>query len=102
MAGGVVLAAELPRGLPAQRAGGLQGGDVGDAGQEHLHRGGVQDDLPSVVAPPVGQLGLAVHDGDDLDAFAAGVYQPERQRDRADLGDFVQAHQQRRIQTTGR
>ena len=102
MAGDVVLAAELPRRLPAQGAGGLQGGGVGDAGQEHLHRGGVQDDLPAVVAPAFGELGFAVHDGDHLDALAAGVGQPERQRDRADLGHLVQAHQQRRIQPAGR
>ena len=37
VAGGVVLAADLPGRLPAQGAGGLQGGGVGDAGQEHLH-----------------------------------------------------------------
>ena len=98
VAGGVVLAADLPRRLPAQRARRLQRGDVGDAGQEHLHRGGVQDDLAAVLAPPLGELGLAVHDGDDLDALAAGVRQPGRQRDRADLGDLVQAHQQRRVQ----
>src|SRR4029078_1230542 len=52
VAGGVVLAGGLPGSLPAQRAGCLQGGDVGDAGQEHLDRARVEDDLPSVVAPP--------------------------------------------------
>ena len=102
VAGGVVLAADLPRRLPAQRARRLQRGDIGDAGQEHLHRGGVEHDLASVITPAVGELGLAVHDGDDLDAFAAGVRQPERQRDRADLRYLVQAHQQRRVQPPGR
>jgi hypothetical protein len=68
----VVLAADLPRRLPAQRARRLQRGHVGDAGQEHLHRAGVEDDLAAVVTPAAGQLGLAVDDGDDLDAFAAG------------------------------
>src|ERR1017187_7287872 len=48
-------------------------GDVGDAGQEHLDRGGVQDDLAAVVPPPAGQLGFAVHGGHHLDPFAAGV-----------------------------
>ena len=38
----------------------------------------------------------------DLDALAAGVRQPGRQRDRADLGHLVQAHQQRRVQAAGR
>ena len=98
----VVLAADLPRGVAAQGAGRLQGGGVGDAGQERLDRGGVQDDLAAVVAPAAGELGLAVHDGDDLDALAAGVRQPGRERDRADLGDLVQAHQQRRVQPPGR
>ena len=46
---------------------------VGDAGQEHLDRAGVQDDLAAVFLPPPGELGFAVHHGDDLDAFAAGV-----------------------------
>ena len=46
---------------------------VGDAGQEHLDRGGVQDDLLAVLAPPARQLRLAVRDGADLDALAAGV-----------------------------
>ena len=73
VAGGVVLAADLPRGLAAQLGGRVEGGDVGDAGQEHLDRAGVQDDLAAVVAPAAGELGFAVHDGDDLDAFAAGV-----------------------------
>ena len=73
VAGGVVLAADLPLGLPAQRAGRLQRRGVGDAGQEHLHRAGVEDDLAAVVAPAAGELGLAVDDGDDLDALAAGV-----------------------------
>ena len=67
-------------------------GGVGDAGQEHLHRAGVEDDLAAVVTPASGQLGLAVDDGDDLDALAAGVRQPGRQRDRADLGHLVQAY----------
>src|SRR6266568_8085213 len=73
VAGGVVLAADLPRRLPAQRARRLQGGGVGDAGQENLHRAGVQDDLAAVLAPPFGELGLTVDDGADLDAFAARV-----------------------------
>ena len=90
VAGGVVLAADLPRRLPAQRGRRLQRAHVGDAGQEHLHRGGVEDDLAAVLAPPVGELGLAVHDRDDLDALAAGVRQPGRQRDRADLRNLVQ------------
>ena len=102
VAGGVVLAADLPRRLPAQRARRLQRGDVGDAGQEHLDRAGVEHDLAAVVAPPFGELSFAVHDGDDLDALAAGVRQPGRQRDRADLGHLVQAHQQRRVQPTRR
>ena len=102
VAAGVVLAADLPGRLPAQLGRRVQGGDVGDAGQEHLHRAGVQDDLAAVLAPPSGQLRLAVHHGDHLDALAAGVRQPERQRDGADLGDLVQAHQQRRVQPPGR
>ena len=73
VAGGVVLAADLPRRLPAQRARGLQRGDIGDAGQEHLHRARVEDDLAAVLAPAFGELGLAVDDGADLDALAAGV-----------------------------
>ena len=52
----------------------------------------------AVGAPPAAQLGFAVGDGDDLDALAAGVGQPGRHRDRADLGDLVQGHQQRRVQ----
>ena len=38
-------------------------GRVGDAGQEHLHRAGVQDDLAAVIAPSFGELGFAVHNG---------------------------------------
>jgi hypothetical protein len=68
----VVLAADLPRGLAAEFGGRVEGGDVGDAGQEHLDRAGVQDDLAAVVAPAAGELGFAVDDGDDLDALAAG------------------------------
>src|ERR1019366_4776413 len=49
VAGSEVLAVDLPRRLPAQLGRGVQGGDVGDAGQEHLDRGGVQDDLAAVV-----------------------------------------------------
>jgi hypothetical protein len=94
----VVLPVDLPARLPAQRAGGLQGGGVGDAGQEHLHRAGVPDNLAAVVLPPSRQLGLAMHNRDDLDALAARIRQPLRQRDRADLGDLIQAHQQRRVQ----
>ncbi len=86
----------------AQVAGHLERGGVGDAGQPHLHPAGVQDDLAAVVAPAAAQLRLAVHDGDDLDALAAGVGQPGRQRDRADLGDLVQRHEQRRVQPAGR
>src|SRR5712691_530114 len=78
VAGGVVLAADLPGGLAAQLGGRVERGDVGDAGQEHLDRAGVQDDLAAVVAPASGELGFAVHDGADLDAFAAGVRQPGR------------------------
>ena len=101
VAGGVVLAADLPRRLPAQLGGRVEGRDVGDAGQEHLDRAGVEDDLAAVLAPPFGELGFAVHDGADLDALAAGVRQPGRQRHGADLGDLVQAHQQRRVQPAG-
>ena len=101
VAGGVVLAADLPRGLPAQGAGHLQRAGGGDAGQEHLHRAGVHDDLAAVVTPAFGELGFAVRHRDDLDAFAAGVGQPGRQRHRANLGHLVQAHQERRIQTAG-
>ena len=57
--------------------------------------------MAAVVTPAAGQLGFAVDDGADLDAFAAGVRQPGRQRDRADLGDLVQAHEQRRVQAAG-
>jgi hypothetical protein len=73
VATGVLLAADLPRRLPAQLAGSVQGGDVGDAGQEHLHRGGVQDDLAAMLAPPSGQLRLTVDHRADLDALAAGI-----------------------------
>ena len=52
----------------------------------------------AVGAPPAAQLGFAVGDGDDLDALAAGVGQPGRDRDGADLGDLVQGHQQRRVE----
>src|SRR5690349_15529087 len=76
VAGGEVLAADLPRRLPAQDSGGLQGSRVGDTGQEDLHRGRVEDDLAAVVAPAAGELGFAVDDRDDLYAFAAGVSQP--------------------------
>jgi hypothetical protein len=69
VAGGVVLAADLPRRLAAEFGGRVEGGDVGDAGQEHLDRAGVEDDLAAVVAPAAGELGFAVHDGDDLDAL---------------------------------
>ena len=93
----VVLAAELPGGLPAQGAGGLQGGGVGDAGQPDLRR-----EVSMMTwrrrRPTGGELGFAVGDGDDLDALAAGVGQPGRQRDRADLGHLVQGHQQRRVE----
>ena len=61
---------------PHSSAGHLQGGGVGDAGQPDLDPGGVQDDLGAVLAPPGAQLRLAVRDGDDLDALAAGVGQP--------------------------
>src|SRR5580704_6965202 len=54
--------------------------------------------VPAVITPPLGELRLAVSHRDDLDAFAAGVSQPRGQGDRADLGDFVQSHQQRRVQ----
>ena len=91
--GGVTLAAYSPGRLPAQRARRFQRGGVGDAGQEHLDRGGVQDDLAAVIAPASGELGFAVHDGADLDALAAGVRQPGRQRDRADLGHLIHAYQ---------
>src|SRR5436305_89717 len=60
-------------GLAAQLRRGLQRGRVGDAGQERFNAGGVQDDLLAVVLPAGGQLRLAVRDGDDLDALAAGV-----------------------------
>src|SRR5262249_55949156 len=43
VAGGVVLAADLPRRLPAQRGRRLQRAHIGDGGQEHLDRAGVQD-----------------------------------------------------------
>ena len=33
-----------------------------------------------MVTPPAGELGSAVHDGDDLNALAAGVRQPGRQQ----------------------
>ena len=49
-------------------------------------------------APPGAELGFAVRDGDDLDALAAGVGQPGRDRYRADLGDLVQRHEQRRVE----
>jgi hypothetical protein len=71
---------------------------VSVAGQEHLYRGGVHDDLPAVVLPASGELGLAVHDGADLDALAARIRRPGRQWYRADLGDLVQAHPQGRVQ----
>ncbi len=45
-----------------------------------------------MIAPPGGELSLAVRDGDDLDALAARIRQPGWQRDRADLGDLVQAY----------
>jgi len=73
VAGGVVLPADPPRGLAAQLAGSLERGGVGDAGQEHLHRAGVEDDLPAVLAPALDKLGLAVRNSGDLDALAAGV-----------------------------
>jgi len=73
VAGGVLLAADLPRRLAAQLGGRVQRRGVGDTGQEHLHRAGVQDDLAAVIAPAAGQLGLAVHDGDHLDSLAAGI-----------------------------
>ncbi len=102
VAGAVVLAADPPGGLAAQLAGRLERGGVGDAGQVHLHRAGVEDDLAAVLSPAFDKLGLAVRHRDDLDALAAGVCQPERQRHRADLGYLVQAHQQRRIQPPAR
>ena len=74
--GGVIVATELPRRLAAQRARGLQRARVGDAGQEHFYRAGVQDDLAAVIAPPVGQLCFAVHNSGDLDALAARICQP--------------------------
>ena len=43
-----------------------------------------------------------IKDAESLDAFAAGVRQPEWQRHRADLGYLVQAHQQRRVQPPAR
>jgi hypothetical protein len=72
VAAGVLLAADLPGHLAAQLGGRVERGGVGDAGQVHLDRAGVQDDLAAVVAPAAGQLGFAVHDGDHLDALAAG------------------------------
>ena len=67
-------------------------------GSHDLGAAGVHHDLRAVIAPPLAQLGLAVHDRDDLHALAAGVGQPERQRDGADLGHLVQGQQQRRVQ----
>jgi hypothetical protein len=72
VAAGVLLAADIPGHLAAQLGGRVERGGVGDAGQVHLDRAGVQDDLAAVVAPAAGQLGFAVHDGDHLDALAAG------------------------------
>ena len=82
----------------AQGGRGVEGGGVGDAGEPDLGAGGVHDDAGAVGAPPAAELGFAVGDGDDLDALAAGVGQPGRDRDGADLGDLVQGHQQRRVE----
>ncbi len=54
-----------------------------------------------MVPPPFGELGFAVDEGDDLDALAAGVRQPERQGHGADLGHLVQAHQQWGVEAPG-
>jgi hypothetical protein len=90
------------RGLPAQLAGHLQRGGVGDAGQPHLDPAGVQDDLGTVAAPPGAQLRLPVRHGDELDALPAGVREPSGERHRAGLHDLVQRQQQRRVQPPAR
>ncbi len=38
-------------------------------------------------------------DGDDLDALPAGVGEPGRDRHGTDLGDLVQGHQERRVES---
>src|SRR5579875_1565386 len=94
VAGVVVLAGFAGGGGAAEGGGGLQGGGVADAGEPDFGAGGVHDDAGAVDAPAVAELGFAVGDGDDLDALAAGVGEPGRQGDGADLGDFVQGHEQ--------
>jgi hypothetical protein len=77
------------RGGAAEHRRGIEGVGIADAWEPDLGAGGVQDDAGAVAAPAGAELGLAVGDGDDLDALAARVGQPGRDRDRADLGDFV-------------
>ena len=63
----------------------LQRLGVGDARQDDPRAGAVQDGPGAVLAPALAQLRLTVHHGDDLDALAAAVGQPLRQRYRAYL-----------------
>ena len=77
----VLLALEPVARLVAQFGRHLQRLRVSDAGQPDLATAGVHHDLSAVVVPAGAQLRLAVDDGDNLDAFAAGVGQPEGQRD---------------------
>ena len=95
MPGVTVVAVLADRDLTAEPGEHAQGVGVGHARQDDPRAGGVHDDPGPVLAPPLAQLRLAVHHGDDLDALAAGVGQPLRQRHRAYLGDLVEREQHR-------
>ena len=73
VAGVPVLAVLFQRGLTAQVGGHAQRVGVGDAGEQHLNRAGVEDDSGAVCVPPGSELGFAVRDWHELDALAARV-----------------------------
>src|SRR6266568_5674905 len=86
------VAGFLHRGGAAQGGGGVQHGGVGDARQPDLGAGGIEDDAGAVGAPAGAELGFAVRDGDDLDAFAPRVCEPGGDRNRANLSDLVESY----------
>src|SRR5712691_10861592 len=98
VAAGPFFAVFAHRGGAAEHGRGLQGVGVADGGEPGLRAAGVHDDAGAAGSPPAAELGFAVGDGGDLDAFAAGVGQPGRHRDRADLGDLVEGEQERGVE----
>ena len=76
--------------VAAQAGEPVEGVGVADAAEDDLEAGGVPDGLGAGFVPAGFELGQAVADRDDQDAFAGAVGHPQRQRYRANLCHLIE------------